>query len=114
MSMIWEAWQLGDSYANDFMRRVFELLGSSVGTLMNLLDPELVLASGYVLERRPEWVKEIIRKAEQWTMFSRFRPIPLQLSETTVEDELRVTAMLYFYEFNEKKTKGISNRRRLE
>jgi N-acetylglucosamine repressor len=114
MSMIWEAWQLGDSYANDFMRRVFELLGSSIGTLMNLLDPELVLASGYVLERRPEWVKEIIRKAEQWTMFSRFRPIPLQLSETTVEDELRVTAMLYFYEFNEKKTKGISNRRRLE
>jgi predicted NBD/HSP70 family sugar kinase len=108
IDILWEAWRKGDTYAHDFMRRVFDLLAPSLGSLMNLLDPEIILASGYVLENRPEWVEEVRRRTEQWTLYSPCRPIPLRMSEATSEDELRVTAIMYFYEFYDNKNKSLS------
>lgn len=46
LALLWEAWKLGDPYARDFMRRVFERLAWSLGIVMDLIDPELILACG--------------------------------------------------------------------
>jgi N-acetylglucosamine repressor len=106
IGILWEAWKRGDAYAQDFMRRVFDRLASSLGILMNLLDPELILISGYVLENHPEWIEEIRRRAEQWAFHAPLRPIPLRAAEATLEDELRVTGALYFYRVGEKQSRS--------
>lgn len=100
MEMLWDAWKIGDSYAREFMRPVFEHLAWSLGILMNVLDPELVLACGYVLANRPEWIEEIRNRAQQWTLYSPARPIPLLPGQASVEDELRATGTLYFHELS--------------
>ncbi len=98
---LWDAWKLRDSYARDFMRPVFEHLAWSLGIVMDLVDPELVLACGYVLSDHPEWVEEIRNRAQQWTLYSPARPIPFTLGQASVEDQLRVAGTLYFYRLDD-------------
>lgn len=98
---LYEAWNAGDSYARGFMRPVFERLAWSLGIVMDLIDPELILACGYLLSNRPEWVDEIQQRAQQWTIYSPSRSIPLIPGRASLEDELRVTGTLYFYQFND-------------
>ncbi len=98
---LYEAWKAGDSYARGFMRPVFEQLAWSLGIVMDLMDPELILACGYLLANRPEWVEEILHRAQEWTLYSPSRSIPLIPGHASLEDELRVTGTLYFYQFNE-------------
>lgn len=100
VGILWEAWKSGDAYAHDFMRRAFDRIATAVGIVMNLLDPELILTGGYVLENRPEWVEEIRNRAQPCTLDSPLRPIPLRPGEATLEDELRVTGTMYFYKFS--------------
>lgn len=98
---LYEAWKAGDSYARGFMRPVFERLAWSLGIIMDLIDPELILACGYLLANQPEWVEEILQRTQQWTLYSPSRPIPLVPGHASLEDELRVTGTLYFYQFSE-------------
>jgi hypothetical protein len=82
------------------MRPVFDRLGWSLGIVMNLIDPELILACGYVLAGRQEWVDEVQQRAQEWTLYAPARSIPLILGSASVEDELRVTGTLYFHQFS--------------
>jgi predicted NBD/HSP70 family sugar kinase len=101
IAALWEAWNLGDSYARDFMRPILERLAWSLGIVMNLIDPELILACGYVLAGRREWVDEIRQRAQQWTVYSPTRPIPLVSGQASMEDQLRVAGTLYFFPLEE-------------
>jgi hypothetical protein len=81
-------------------RHAPEAVKSARERLLNLLDPELVLTCGYLLENRPEWVEEIRCRAEQWTLHSPLRPIPLRPGQASLEDELCVTGTLYSCQLN--------------
>jgi glucokinase len=93
---IWEAWLEGDRYARDVMARVFDRLGWGLGIVMNMLDPELVVCSGYVIDGKPEWLEEIRRHAQRWMLYPENFAARLELGRATLEDELRVIAASYF------------------
>ncbi len=96
VQQIWNAWLAGDRYARDFMDRVFDRLGWGLGIIMNMLDPELVTCSGYVVDDKPEWLEEIRRHAERWMLYPEAFATRLRPGSATLEDELRVIAASYF------------------
>lgn len=102
IDLLWQAWKSEDTYAREFMRPVLDRLAWALGVLVNLIDPELVLASGYVLANRPEWIEQICWRAQQWILFSPARHIQMVSAKASLEDELRVTGTLYFYAFENK------------
>ena len=50
-----------------------------------------------VPDYKPEWLDEVRRRAQRWTLHPAKRDLPLQPARTTVDDILRVAALLYFY-----------------
>ena len=90
--MVWHAWKEGDTYVRAFMEQILGHLAWSLGLVVNLIDPEVVTVSGYVLNNKPEWIDLISQKVIQWVIPVNGRTIKLQPSISTVEDELRVVA----------------------
>ena len=79
------------------MESIFDQLGWGLGLVVNLYDPQAIAAGGYVLADKPEWLDEIRRRAERWTLHAAKRDLPLQPGRATMEDILRVVGLLYFY-----------------
>jgi len=94
---IYRAWKNGDSYTRVAMEPIFDQLGWGLGLVVNLYDPQAISAGGYVIADKPEWLDEIRRRAERWTLHPAKRDLPLQPARTTIDDTLRVAALHYFY-----------------
>jgi predicted NBD/HSP70 family sugar kinase len=92
-----QAWVNGDTYARAVMADVFERLGSALGTVINLLDPAHVAVSGYVLENKPLWLEEIVRRCERWVVYQGRRRIQIEPGRASIDDELRAIACEFFY-----------------
>jgi glucokinase len=94
---LWRAWQQGDTYAHATMDIVLDKLGWGLGLVLNLLDPQVVAVHGYVLEEKLEWLEEIRRRAERWTLHAARRDNRVEFSIARQEDEMQVAACNYFY-----------------
>jgi predicted NBD/HSP70 family sugar kinase len=97
MEEIWKAWKAGDSYLRAVMEQVFDRLGWGLGLVINLNDPEHVAMGGYVLANKPEWIEEVIRRAQRWILHSGIRTTKFEESRVTGEDELRVIGSSFYY-----------------
>jgi len=91
------AWTAGDSYVRSVLDQVFDRLGWGLGLVMNLMDPEYVAMGGYVLADRPEWMDEIVRRAQRWILHAALRKTQFAPSRVTQDDELRVIGSSYYY-----------------
>lgn len=89
---IWQAWQNGDTFAHALMDPVFDSLAWGLGLVVNLMDPDTIVAGGYVLKDRPDWIAEVQRRAQRWILHAAKRNTALVGAQATVEDELRVAA----------------------
>jgi glucokinase len=89
---IWQAWQNGDTFTHALMDPVFEALAWGFGVVVNLLDPDTIIAGGYVLKDHPQWIAEIERRAQRLILHAAKRQNLLAPAQATVEDELRVAA----------------------
>jgi glucokinase len=89
---IWQAWERGDTFAHAMMDPVFDKLAWGLGLVVNLFDPDVIIAGGYVLRDRPEWVTEIERRAQRWILHAAKRRTALLPARASLEDELRVAA----------------------
>jgi glucokinase len=92
MQHIWQAWERGDTFAHAMMDAVFDQLAWGLGLVVNLFDPDVIVAGGYVLKDRPAWVSEIERRAQRWILHAAKRRTTLIPAQATLEDELRVAA----------------------
>jgi predicted NBD/HSP70 family sugar kinase len=95
---IHQAWLDGDTYARAVMADVFERLASALGTVINLLDPDHVAVSGYVLENKPRWLEEIVWRCEPWVVYEGRRRIRIVPARAGIDDELRAIACEFFYQ----------------
>jgi glucokinase len=97
LEAIHQAWLDGDTYARAAMADVFERLASALGTVINLLDPDHVAVSGYVLENKPRWLEEIASRCERWVVYEGRRRIRIEPARAGIDDELRAIACEFFY-----------------
>ena len=97
---LWQAWQLGDTYAHAVMDVVLDKLGWGLGLVLNLFDPEIVAVRGYVLHGKPAWLDEIRRRAGRWTLHAARRDNRVEFAVARFEDEMRVAACDFCYPFD--------------
>jgi glucokinase len=89
---VWQAWQRGDTFTHAMMDPVFDKLAWGLGVVVNLFDPDVIVAGGYVLKDRPAWISEVERRAQRWILHAAKRRTSLVSAQATLEDELRVAA----------------------
>jgi glucokinase len=92
MQHIWQAWERGDTFAHAMMDSVFDKLAWGLGLVVNLFDPDVILAGGYVFKDRPEWIGEVERRAQRWILHAAKRRTTLFPAQATLQDELIVAA----------------------
>ncbi|MCC7350873.1 MAG: ROK family protein [Phycisphaerales bacterium] len=94
---IHQAWLSGDSYARALMEDVFERLGWGLGLVINLIDPDHVAVSGYVLAGKPLWIDEVIRHSQRWILHAARRRLTIAPARATLEGELVALACGFSY-----------------
>ena len=94
---VWEAWQAGDSYVRALIDEVLNRLAWGLGLVVNLFDPEVITAGGYVLEGKLQWVEDIYRRSQRWTLHPAKRDIRIEMARSSVTEELRAIACEFCY-----------------
>jgi glucokinase len=97
IEVIHDAWIQGDTYVRAAMDDVFERLGWGLGVVTNLVDPDHIAMGGYVLERKPLWIEQIIQRAQRWILHAARRLPIFAPAKATLDDELCVLACGFFY-----------------
>jgi len=92
---LWQAWQDDEPGAKELIDPILNTLAWGAGLMMNLIDPEVVIAGGYVLENKPAWVRQIALRAKPWILHADARPIRFVAAQATTEDCLRIIASQY-------------------
>ncbi|MEX0744661.1 MAG: ROK family transcriptional regulator [Phycisphaeraceae bacterium] len=95
VEQLWQAWEDGDAAARELMDPVLDRLGWGLGLLINILDPELVIAGGYVLEHHEPWRDAMMQRARPWVLQGDSWSASVAPSQATAEDLLRVIAARY-------------------
>ncbi len=95
VELLWQEWQRKEPAAHALMNPVLDYLAWGLGLLVNLLDPELIVAGGYVLQNKPEWMQEVTRRAKPWILYGEDRELALAASQAAPQDYLRVIATQY-------------------
>ncbi len=96
MEYVWLAWQQGDTYVRAVMDQVLGHLAWGLGLVINLDDPDVIVAGGYVLKNKPDWLEILRQKVSAWAIPVNGHPIDLRSSQSDIQDELRVIACNYF------------------
>ncbi len=86
---IWGAWLAGDSFARAAMDAVLDRLAWGVGLVVNLFDPDVIIAGGYVLKDHDGWIEEVQRRSQRWILHAGRRQTQIISSQVSIEDELR-------------------------
>jgi len=89
---IHRAWMNGDSFARSIMDSVLDRLAWGTGIVVNLFDPAMLVAGGYVLSGRTDWIDEIRRRSERWVLHAGKRSLRVESSSASLEDDLRTLA----------------------
>ncbi len=92
VEQVWENWSKKDSQAHDVMEPVLDHLAWGVGLLVNMLDPETVVAGGYVLQGRPAWIDELRQRSRGLIVGGVRRTIDLRSGQVDVVELLRTAA----------------------
>ncbi|MFA9479550.1 ROK family protein [Phycisphaerales bacterium AB-hyl4] len=94
---VYEAWLAGDGAVVSVMEKVLDDLARTLATALNMLDPDQVLASGYVLQNHPQWLDQLEQRMRRWVFQLDRRNLRLVPEHTDVEQVLRVAALLFSY-----------------
>lgn len=89
---IYRAWKNGDSFARAMMDAVLDRLAWGMGIVVDLLDPAMIAAGGYVLSGRAEWIEDIARRSQRWILHAGKRSLPIASATASIEDDLRTLA----------------------
>ena len=68
-----------------------------MGLVINLMDPDHVAISGYVLADKPQWIEEVVRRSQRWILHAARRRSVIVPARATLEDELVALACGFFY-----------------
>ncbi len=95
IEQLWQTWQAKDPFARKIIDPVLDRLAWGLGLAVNLIDPELIIAGGYVLANKPEWIEQVQRRAQPWILHAGTRSVEIVPGGASLEDELRVIASQY-------------------
>jgi predicted NBD/HSP70 family sugar kinase len=95
IEQLYQAWCAGDRSARSIMEDALDRFGWALGLIYNLQDPDLVICSGYVLQNRDEWIKELAARCRRWVLQADRRDLRIVSGRTTMRDHLRVIASQY-------------------
>jgi glucokinase len=110
MEVVWRQWQDGDEFARRFMDQVFDQLAWAVGLAINLIDPQSVVAAGYVLQGRAAWLAEIEQRVQRWVIHSAQRKVAFIESTATLVDTLQTAALYHCYGAHNGRQAGVEKR----
>lgn len=94
---VWQAWQSKSPGARELIDPILDRLAWGLGLLVNLVDPAVVVASGYVLENKTPWVEEICARTKPWILHAERRSLSLIPGKARPQDFLRIIASHYFH-----------------
>ncbi|MFH1616663.1 MAG: ROK family protein [Planctomycetota bacterium] len=98
IELIWQSWCDKDTYTRALMDEVIDKLAWGLGMVLNLVDPEMVIFGGYLLENKSGWIDEIKRRSERWTVHMKQRKIQYECCHATMEDQLRAVGSNFYYD----------------
>jgi glucokinase len=78
---VFDAARLGDSVAHQVLDCAATCLGAGVGSLINVLNPELVVLSGGLSRAGNEWLHLIEESAKRYSTSAAIRGVKIQFSE---------------------------------
>jgi predicted NBD/HSP70 family sugar kinase len=79
----------GDSYANTIVQELIRRCAWAISVVVNILHPDVIVMSGYVLEERPEWLNRILVTAKSLILYGENEMIRLEFPKAGAEDYLR-------------------------
>ena len=98
IELIWQSWQDGDTYVRSCMNGVFDKLAWGLGMVLNLIDPEMVIFGGYVLQDKEDWIKVIKRRSKRWIVNNSQRNTVYQNCSAGLDEQLRAVASAFYYD----------------
>jgi predicted NBD/HSP70 family sugar kinase len=90
---IWRNWQQRDRHAIALMDAPLDRLAAAVGVLVNLLDPQQIVAGGYVLQGRQAWLDELRKRSRPFVVHEEHRRLSIVSGRAEVQDLLRSIAL---------------------
>ena len=75
--MVAAAWRGGDRFATSILEETARLLAIWLGTIIDLLEPDVIIFGGGMGELMSEWFPFIRQELARWTINSRASEIPL-------------------------------------
>jgi predicted NBD/HSP70 family sugar kinase len=77
-----------DAYAITLVDEILEKVAWGVSLVMNLIGPDVIVLSGYVLTGRDRWRARVLEKARALTLYGETTPIRLEFPRLKPEDYL--------------------------
>ncbi|MFZ0214016.1 MAG: ROK family protein [Candidatus Acidiferrales bacterium] len=75
--MVGTAWRAGDKLAGSILEETADFLAIWLGTIVDLLEPDVIIFGGGMGELMSSWFAHIREKLPEWTINSRSKEIPL-------------------------------------
>jgi len=92
-----EAARNGDPLANEIMREVTELLAVWIGSMIDLLEPDVIVMGGGVGARLTDWFAHIRQRSAVWSINARAAEIPIVPAKYGVDSGIAGSAALWLY-----------------
>ncbi len=89
-----DAWQAGDSVANEVLRETADLLAIWLGNVVDLLEPDVIVIGGGVSELMSHWFEHISAQLPRWSINQRCCEIPIKLAHYTADAGIAGSAAL--------------------
>jgi glucokinase len=95
---VFAAAQAGDAFAGELVDRVCEALGATLGTILNGLNPDLVVVTGGLAESLVPLEGEILRRAGKYAFPRVLADTTIRITASSKRDTVRGGAALFLYE----------------
>jgi glucokinase len=88
------AWRAGDPLATEILSETMDLLTTWLGSIIDLLEPEVIVFGGGIGELASEWFGHIRSKLPAWCIIKRGVEIPLVLARYVADSGIAGAAAL--------------------
>lgn len=92
---LYQAWCEDDQWSRKLMNDALDGYGWGLGMAINLIDPALVVCSGYVLQGHSQWIEEVQRRCRPWVLHGDHRSMRVVAGRAGMLDHLRVIAWAF-------------------
>jgi glucokinase len=92
MDHVWQAWNQNDHYTRLAMTPILDRIAWGLSLAVNLIDPDLVRISGYVMQGRQAWIDYVSKRVRSDLIHGERRELVIESGHTCVIDQLRVIA----------------------